>query len=500
MNPLAALLQSEVSAVVVIPIALALFTVIVFVHELGHFAAARRFGVHVRDFAIGFPPTIWSRLIGGRVVRVRLLAGEARGRISGPLRRVSADDQDLDVSKAIAVTDRMGASTYTLARAAAAAGARALIVVTGDRPSEMDGGDWPVSIPIVAMDPAAPGRLLQLMRYEMVVAELSFTTESEPEGLASREAWLRLGATRLAINAIPLGGYVRMSGEDDELLGTQVSDPAGADRAGRSAAREAPPGFSGRPPWQRAIILLAGPLMNFALAPLLFMAASLLSDVAGVEVTAVAPDSPAARAGLAAGDRLVQIGERAISSPADLSPAIGAYLERDVTIRVRRGESERTLRAAPRANPPPGEGALGVRVAPFFEPAPLTLAVPRALQRTVDALLLLPMAVGEALSGGRQLQVSSIVGIVDTVGQAARQGPEVVFYLAAFLTAQIGLINLLPWPGLDGGRLVFVGFEWLTGRRLAARREAAFHLVGILLLLTLVVVITVGDVQRLLGS
>ena len=91
------------------------------------------------------------------------------------------------------------------------------------------------------------------------------------------------------------------------------------------------------------------------------------------------------------------------------------------------------------------------------------------------------------------------MGIASVVDQAARLGLDRVLFLGAILSAQIGLINPLPWPGLDGGRLVFVGFEWLTGRRLNPRREAAFHFVGIMLLMALAVVVTVSDVQRLAG-
>jgi len=128
------------------------------------------------------------------------------------------------------------------------------------------------------------------------------------------------------------------------------------------------------------------------------------------------------------------------------------------------------------------------------------VAVPRAFQRTWDALLLLPRVIGEAIAGTQPLELAGPVGIVQTVGVAAQQGPEIVFILAAFLTAQIGLLNLAPWPGLDGGRLIFVVVELLTGRRVPPRREAAFHFVGIMVLLTLVLFITVGDVQRIAGA
>ena len=298
--------------------------------------------------------------------------------------------------------------------------------------------------------------------------------------MAKLETCVRIGATRFALNVVPLGGYVRMTGENDEF--------------------DAPGSFMTRPAWQRGLILLAGPLMNVLLTPLFFLVAAMLADVTGSLVAGVVPDSPAAAAGLREGDQLLRIDDRDIVSPADVRDAVRAVAGREVTIVVKRQDSELAVVATPRLNPPPGEGALGILLRATVGPAPFHLAVPRAFQRTWDALLLLPRVIGEAIAGTQPLEMAGPVGIVQTVGVAARQGPEIVFILAAFLTAQIGLLNLAPWPGLDGGRLIFVLVELLTGRRVPPRREAAFHFVGIMVLLTLVLVITVGDVQRIAGA
>ena len=183
----------------------------------------------------------------------------------------------------------------------------------------------------------------------------------------------------------------------------------------------------------------------------------------------------------------------------DVIDALDGSAGRPVTFAVQRGPGTVTVRAVPRVEPPPGEGPLGIRMGSVREPAPFSTAVVRGFTRTIDALTLLPLAIGEWIGGGAAVQVSGPVGIASVVDQAARRGLETVLFLGALLSAQIGLINLFPWPGLDGGRLVFVGFEWLTGRRLSPRREAAFHFVGIMLLMALAVVITVSDVQRLAG-
>jgi regulator of sigma E protease len=237
--------------------------------------------------------------------------------------------------------------------------------------------------------------------------------------------------------------------------------------------------------------------MNFLLAPALFTIGALVSDEVSAAIAEVAIGSPAERAGLMAGDQIISIGDVDVSGVRSVIEVLSASAGSEIPVEILRGETTRTIRATPRTHPPPGQGALGIRIQPVLESAPLPLAIARGFERTVLALGLFPLAIGEWVSGKETVQLSGPVGIATVVDKAARQGIESVLFVGAFLSAQIGLINLVPWPGLDGGRLAVVGFEWLTGRRLKPRREAAFHFVGIMLLLTLAVFVTIGDVQRL---
>ena len=477
MNPISALLNSDAGLAVVIPIALGLLTLIVFVHEFGHFVFARRFGVGVKEFAIGFPPRVWSRVRGGRFIAAHAVGAQRRRRVDGYLRRMSPPESANEMRAAIVIMRGQSERLREDLRQAASAGANGAVIVGGDERTIETAALPTRDLPTVRIDDTHASALDRHLAIGDLPAELQL---GAPAGDLAHSARLRLGGTRFAINSVPLGGYVRMVGESGEF--------------------DAPGSFTQRRPWQRALILVAGPFANFLLAPLLFLAAALIADVAGAQVTGVAPSSPAAVAGLQAGDRLVAIGGNEIHSPADVPQAVIAAVGRPLELEIRRGDVRRVVVAVPRPAPPWGEGALGIRVGAVFEPLPLHRAIPRSLERTVWAIALLPRAIADWRSGTQALEIAGPVGIVDLIGQAARQGPEVVFFLAALLSAQIGLINLLPWPGLDGGRLVFVTFEWLTGRRLPPRREAAFHFVGIMLLLTLAVLITVGDVQRLTGG
>lgn len=472
MNPLAALLNSEASLLVTVPLALGVLSVIVFVHELGHFVAARRFGVHVKEFAIGFPPRLRSVLRGGNSYdAVRLTPDPIN--VDGRLVRLWSGDPAANLARSVVVLD--GAGAYLRADAAHAAASSATALVVAEPLSIQDATELAgVSIPVVAVGRDDAATLLAAAAGRETFIE----TYRDADGQA--QVRVRVGATRYALNALPLGGYVRMTGESGEF--------------------NAPGSFMTRPAWQRGVILLAGPLMNVLLTPLFFLVAAMIADVTGSVVAGVVPDSPAAQAGLREGDQFLRIGERDIATPADVRDAVATAAGREVTIVVKRRETEVALVATPRLNPPPGEGALGIRLRASVGPAPIHVAVPRAFQRTWDALLLLPRVIGEAIAGTQPLELAGPVGIVQTVGIAARQGLEIVFILAAFLTAQIGLLNLLPWPGLDGGRLIFVLVELLTGRRVPPRREAVVHFVGIVVLLTLVLFITVGDVQRIAGA
>ncbi|MCY3957883.1 MAG: site-2 protease family protein [Chloroflexi bacterium] len=472
MSPLQALLNSEAGLLVTLPLALIVLSVIVFFHELGHFCAARRFGVHVKEFAIGFPPRLKSVLRGGNAyAAVRLTPGPIN--VDGRLVRLWSGDPAANLARTVVVLDGDGA--YLRADAAhAAASLAAGLVVAAPLSSDDATVLAEMSIPVVVVERADASAMLT----DAAGREAFIETYRDADG--QDQARVRIGATRYALNALPLGGYVRMTGESGEF--------------------DAPGSFTTRPAWQRGVILLAGPLMNVLLTPLFFLVAAMIADVTGSVVAGVVPDSPAAQAGLRAGDQLLRIGERDIVSPVDVRDAVRVAAGREVTIVVQRQGLEHKVVATPRRNPPPGQGSLGIQLRATVGPAPIHVAVPRALQRTGDALLLLPRVVGEAIAGTQPLELAGPVGIVQTVGMAAQQGLEIVFILAAFLTAQIGLLNLAPWPGLDGGRLIFVLVELFTGHRVPPRREAAFHFVGIVVLLTLVLFVTVGDVQRIAGT
>lgn len=286
--------------------------------------------------------------------------------------------------------------------------------------------------------------------------------------------------TLFSLNAIPFGGFARMLGE----------------------ARDTgePGSFSSKSLHARAFVMISGPLMNLLFAPLLFAGAAMVADLDGVEVTHVVPGSPAELAGLQIGDVIRRVNGIEVPLPSDLGEVIRANAGTDVLLGIERDGRPFQVPAVPRLTHPDDQGPLGIGINIHLTARPPLQALGSGIRRTVDAIILLPGLLADAARSEQGLEVAGPVGIVDMVGQAARQGPEVVLFLAGLLSTQLFLFNLLPWPVLDGGRLALIGVEAVRGKPLSVERESAINFIGIAVLLMLAVLVTVGDVRRLIGG
>jgi len=298
-------------------------------------------------------------------------------------------------------------------------------------------------------------------------------------------AWRR-GETEYTLNAIPLGGFVRMVGENGDSL--------------------SPRSFGAKPAWQRAVVLCAGAAMNLLTALILFF---VLFAIVGQPamlptVQKTAPGSPAA-ALLRPGDRIIAVDGQRVEYLTDLQRAISGRLGRQVALDVRRSGAIVHVRLTPRVRPPAGQGAMGiVGGALGFQRMPVGTAVGTTLHTPVDMVqgmwgLLTSPAIRNQ-SGG----VSGPVGIARATGQAANAVPRLgigpLLELAGLLSLNFAIINLLPLPALDGGRLLIVLFGALRRRRVDPQLEGTIHAVGMAALLLLMVVITWHDIAGWLAS
>jgi len=326
------------------------------------------------------------------------------------------------------------------------------------------------------------GHFLVAKRSGVVVQEFGF-------GYPPRLATLfRRGGTEYTINAIPLGGLVRLKGEDDP---------------------DGPGSFVTAPKRVRAAVLLAGAGMNLLLAVVMFTVAFTVGypmPQHGARITEVFEDTAAAEAGLRAGDVVTQIDDQILYGMDDLSSYVKAHSNQVIELVVRRQGDVVFIEAQPQVKE--GEGYLGVGLNPVLDIRrfPLHRAFLQGLKLAGQFLLItvsLPLLL---LRGIVPLEAARPVGPVGIFQLASSATQYVlitgrwflIFYLAGILNAAVALTNLLPLPGLDGGRLLFVVAEAVRGERVAPEREGTVHAIGLVLLVVLAVIITVQDVQNIL--
>ena len=306
---------------------------------------------------------------------------------------------------------------------------------------------------------------------------------------------LKLGTwrgTEFVIGAIPFGAYVLIHGMEPE-------DP---DAPPRPAARERSSNFRDKPLWARMTVIAGGPVANYLLAILLLLGIYTIAGVRGpverISVDAFAETSAAQTAGLQIGDELVQIGEREIDptlGSAGVNEAAKPHLGEDVDIVVRR-EGELSTHTAHF----PAEGpALGVTLFLHSERQPVGFgtALSRASTEPFVASATQLHALYQLATGKLKADMQGPVGIVREIARSADAGIIPFVTTAALISTLLGMFNLLPLPALDGGRLAFLGFEAVARRRANPRVEELVHGYGMLALLALILLVTVGDVRRL---
>lgn len=293
----------------------------------------------------------------------------------------------------------------------------------------------------------------------------------------------QVGETAYSLRLFPLGGFVRMAGME-------------------SGDQEDERGFNRKPVWQRMGVIFAGPVMNFVLALLLFVFTFTVIGIPSPSnsnlIGGGLKDQPAARAGLKAGDRVVGVDGKPVSNWNDMADAIHANAGRAIKIAVLRDGRRLTLPVTPVYDSEQKKAMIGIKQVLVFErqtlAASVKLGVAEAVGLTVLVIKGLVMMVTGAVSSS---DVAGPVGIMGMIGEAARGGLAYLLNFAAILSINLGLINLLPIPALDGSRLVFLGLEKLRGRPVEQEKENFIHLVGFALLMLLILVITYNDILRI---
>lgn len=309
-------------------------------------------------------------------------------------------------------------------------------------------------------------------------------------GYPPRLFGVRYGETIYSINLLPLGGFVRMLGEN----GGAIRDDEPAD----------PRAFNAKSKRARAAVLFAGSAMNLLLAPLLFTAVFMIGEPVAcatcnrVEIYGVQSGSPAARAGLTDSDLLLSINGQAVHTAQDVRDQIHAAGERPIAVVVQRKGQPLDLEMTPHLVD--GQPIIGIQLGPQYVVVshPIWEAVPLGVQRTGQMLVVFFDGLKQMVTREAPAELVGPVGVAELTGRAAQAGINYLLQFTAFLSLNLAIFNLLPIPGLDGARLAFVVLETVRGgKKINPQIEGAIHLAGMALLITLMLYVSFNDVRRL---
>jgi len=317
----------------------------------------------------------------------------------------------------------------------------------------------------------------------------------------------KFGETEYSLNALPFGGFVKIFGENPDDENTHGPD------SGRS--------FVNKPKYQQALVLFAGVFANFILAWLLFSFGFLsgmptsvgnenlkdkIRDVSLV-VISVLPDSPADKAGLRFGDKIISIGSgenytEYVSAETIRSFVLGSAGQ-NIEMQYARGGESNAVSITPEISKIDDKPAIGISMdqvgvaklpflSAFWEGMKLTVSM------TTNTVVGLYTLILDGITGkGSLASVTGPVGLVGVVGDAYRFGFSYLISFAAVISINLAVINLMPFPALDGGRLFFLLIEKIKGSRIDPKVANAANLVGFGILILLMVAVTFQDVARL---
>ncbi|GAA0445193.1 RIP metalloprotease RseP [Lentibacillus halophilus] len=410
-----------------------MFGLLVFIHEFGHLIFAKRAGMLAREFAIGFGPKMFSFTKNETVYTIRLLP------IGGYVRVAGDDPEIIELKPGQHIGLEFNA----------------------------DGNVQKIIVNHKSKHPDA--RIIEVERADLDHQLMIEGYEPDEEGET-----LHFSVDRKA--------FLVMDEEETQI--------APFDRQ-----------FASKSVGKRAMQLFAGPMMNFLLAIVIFfivgIAFGVPSDKALIE--SVVSDTPAADAGFQKGDEIVRIEGNAISGWNEFTQIVRQSPGEELDMTVKRNDNTQSLSVTPAEVKTRGtdatQGQLGVRRA---SEKSFVGTIQYGFEQTYNTTTLILTNLGKLITGQYSIEMlSGPVGIYDTTDQVVQSGFETFLQWMSILSINLGIVNLVPIPALDGGRLLFVGIEAVRGKPIDPQKEGIVHFVGLALLMLLMIVVTWNDIQRL---
>ena len=311
-------------------------------------------------------------------------------------------------------------------------------------------------------------------------------------GLPPRIIGKKFGDTIYSINWLMIGGFCRLYGED-------------GDGNGKDA-------FNNKKPWQKLLIVLGGVLMNLVLAVMIFSVVYAILGVPKetnkVTIIGISKNSPAEKAGLKEDDVILKVGDKEIQTPSELTAEVANYKGKNVKLEIGgvNYDSPIQTQVEVRENPPEGEGSIGIAISNtemikvpwyrFYE------GIGAGFKEAYYWGEIIIKGVGEMVwglvTGHVPKDVSGPVGMYEATSSIKNnQGLLAVIHFFGIVSVNLAVVNILPFPALDGGRIVFVLYEMIFRKKANQKFEIIVNNIGMLILLGLILLITVGDVRRI---
>lgn len=302
----------------------------------------------------------------------------------------------------------------------------------------------------------------------------------------------KIGQTIWSLNWLPIGGFCKLEGESPEDIKKSTTS------------------FMYKNPWQKGLIVLGGVLMNLVLAVVIFSTVYTILGVPTktneVRVVGVAKNTPAEAAGLKEKDWILSVNGIYVSKPEELTKEVSKDKGKETKLLIKRDGQLLDMSIMVRENPPAGEGAMGVaisntemkKVAWYEFYKGIGAGFKEAYYWGEIILGGVTKMIGGLLMGKVPSDVAGPIGMFEATSSIKKsQGFLAVVHFFGIVSVNLAVVNILPFPALDGGRIIFVIYEMITKKRANQKFEAMVNNIGMIVLLSLILVITAGDIWRI---
>ena len=292
-------------------------------------------------------------------------------------------------------------------------------------------------------------------------------------GMGPRIIHFKKGETEYSLRALPIGGFCKMLGEDED--------------------NPSPKSLNNKSALKRGVVFGAGAFMNLITAIVIMIGLTMATGFPNTTVDSLAPGFPASEAGLQKGDKIVKINDKKVTSWDQITESVSQSRKSSINLKVERDKKEITINC-PLKKDSSGQYKMGI--SPAREKSVIK-SIGKGFTGTWDLTKRMFKVLDQLITG--QVSAKNLtgpVGIVVMVGASVKSGLSTIAFLTALISLNLAIFNLLPLPALDGGRILFLIINAVTKKEISPELEGKIHMIGLLLLFGLMIFVTIQDVGR----